>query len=172
MYPISRSIESKTNVDVVGINIEPYFKKIEIPLYFIVAKDDSITPLDSVKSLHDNYGEEEKYLSVIEGEHHTERKNPLKENILSFVKNIEENLRKLEKKNSGKKQDDEALRMTVGFNEDTDEGLKPRVIKKSRVCVKVKDARKRKSKKRKAEGELNPGDEREKKTDRDVWMFT
>lgn len=130
LYPISKTLKTKTGADVLGLKIDHIFKDMKIPLYFIVGKEDEVTPVSLVKSMHDQYDFEEKYLNIVEGEHHSMRSEKTLEEICQFIKMIIQKY-PLDKK---EKMEKKSIKNFV-MNNETGEGLIPIKIQKTRIRI-------------------------------------
>lgn len=121
-----------------GVDIKGMFEELEIPIYFIVGKEDDVTPVEVVKSLHDNYKHEEKYLKLIYGEHHSMRSKETIEDICEFINEVFTGIRRAKTIKEEEKIEKERGVTRLSINHETGEQLKPIKMQKSKVCIRPK----------------------------------
>ena len=76
IFFIESGIEKKTGYNLFEIDTTEACKKIlNIPAYFMVSKDDYVTPVGEINKLYNLYGCQHKQFAKISGFHHTFRQN-------------------------------------------------------------------------------------------------
>lgn len=169
LLPVSSTLKEKTHADILGINIKHVFEDLDIPIYFLVGKEDEVTPVEIVKSLHDEYKYREKYLNLIEGEHHSMRTSKIVGEIKEFIDLVfstrkEKKIEKKEKienpKSTGKK-----------LQRSMEEEKTPIKIKRSQVYIKDKPKLKKGERNKKEMEEEIIETRLEKDKVEDIWVF-
>lgn len=122
MYFVDQDLKNKTGYDLFDIDTSEAVRKItDIPAYFMVSKEDQITPVKVVNELYTNYGCQVKQFAKISGLHHTFRTNLELIQASDFLKRLVEkntiqkkkmNL-KMQQKNKSKAQEITSLGLII-----------------------------------------------------------
>jgi hypothetical protein len=89
VFFVSSDLKKKTGYDLFDIDTSNAVTKIkEIPAYFMVSKDDYITPVPIINELYNAYGCQHKQIVKISGFHHTFRQNNELIHASDFLKKI------------------------------------------------------------------------------------
>lgn len=98
LLPISSTIKSKTNYDVLSNNPIEYAGSLHTPVYMFVSKDDVIARPDRVEQMFKKFSSRDKIFDKIEGEHHSYREDEVIQKVHQWLMQVV-NRRKSEKKN-------------------------------------------------------------------------
>ena len=103
MFFVGSDLKKKTGYDLFDIDTSEAVKKIkDIPAYFMVSKEDYITPVSVVNELYNNYGGSVKQFVKLSGFHHTFRTNSELIHASDFLKRLAEKNSLQEEKQSMK----------------------------------------------------------------------